>query len=178
MLWQFCGYISVSKYARILTMTGFWISKRYIGFKICHNMSEYVWKGRKYAWICSEFPETHRVYLFSKRRLGFEYMPRCNYGRVSELFQDSDYARFLHMWALLKVLNMFVYGWIMPEQTVQTMTGFWICLVKVSQSFEYASGSKSAEALGIWRGCENTRVTQGAKYAWIACDNKLEYARI
>ena len=31
------------------------------------------------------------------------------------MFQDSKYARFLHLQALQKVLNMSEYDWIMPE---------------------------------------------------------------
>ena len=31
------------------------------------------------------------------------------------IFQDSEYAKFLHMQALHKILNMPEYGWIIPE---------------------------------------------------------------
>ena len=56
MPWQSCEYILGSKYARILNLAGFWICNSYTGFKICHNMVEYVWIwiGLEYAWI-SEF---------------------------------------------------------------------------------------------------------------------------
>ena len=37
------------------------------------------------------------------------------------IFQDSEYAKFLHMQALRKVLNMPEYGWIMPDYSVLNM---------------------------------------------------------
>ena len=53
MPWQSSEYVLGSKYARILNMTGFGICKSYTGFEICkHNMAEYAWIGREYAWIC------------------------------------------------------------------------------------------------------------------------------
>ena len=52
MLWQCSEYMPGSKYARILTMAGFWISKRNTGFKLHHNVGGYVWTGHEYAWIC------------------------------------------------------------------------------------------------------------------------------
>ena len=63
------------------------------------------------------------------------------------------------------------------------MAGFWICLIKVSQGFEYASGSRSARiCYGILQSFQYVRVTQGVKYAlimpqyaWI-CLNNAEYA--
>ena len=48
------------------------------------------------------------------------------------------------------------------------MARFWICLVKVSQGFEYGSGSKYDKAQNM------TRVTQGAQI----CLNKPEYVLI
>ena len=39
------------------------------------------------------------------------------------------------------------------------MTGFWICLVKVSQGFEYVSG--------CMQGCEYAEVMKGVEYALI-----------
>ena len=39
------------------------------------------------------------------------------------IFQDSKYVRFLHMQALLKVLNMPEYGWMMPYGRVLNMCG-------------------------------------------------------
>ena len=56
------------------------------------------------------------------------------------IFQDPEYARFLHIQGLHKVMNMPEHGWIMPAQTV--LAKFSICQVNVSQGFEYASGSK------------------------------------
>ena len=49
------------------------------------------------------------------------------------IFQDSEYPRFLLIQALLKVLNMPEYGWIMPSGGVLNMPGlrfegFWINL--------------------------------------------------
>ena len=67
------------------------------------------------------------------------------------IFQDSKYARFLHIRGLNKPLNMLEYGWIMSGKTVPTMAGFWICLIKVSQGFEYASGSNYATAQNMER---------------------------
>ena len=50
------------------------------------------------------------------------------------------------MWAWHKVLIMPPeYGWKMPEQTVLTMAGFWICLLKIWQGFEYVTGSKQGQ---------------------------------
>ena len=45
------------------------------------------------------------------------------------ILQDSEYARFLRMQAVHKVLNMPEYGWI-------PMAGLWICLVNVSRGFK------------------------------------------
>ena len=80
------------------------------------------------------------------------------------IFQDPKYTRFLHMQGLQKVLNMAEYNWIMSEWTVLTTAQFWICLVKVSQGFEYASGSKYATAQNI-QACEHVKVTQATDYA-------------
>ena len=106
-------------------------------------------------------------------------------------FQDSKYARFFHVEALHRVLKLCEYGWIMSEQTVLAMARFWICLVKVSQSFEYASRSKYARAQNMPRSwmCEgNTKfgrcmnkhkyVLIMSQYAWICIINKAEYAWI
>ena len=48
------------------------------------------------------------------------------------IFQDSKYARFLHMQELHKVLNIPEYGWIM----FYGMAEFWISLVNFSQGFK------------------------------------------
>ena len=79
------------------------------------------------------------------------------------LFQDSKYAQFLHMRGLHKILNMPQYDWIMPEWTVLTMAGFWICLIKVSQGFEYASDSKCARAWNMAR----LWICEGSTGCWI-----------
>ena len=39
------------------------------------------------------------------------------------IFQDSKYARFLHMQVLHKILNMPEYGWAMPYGRVLNMPG-------------------------------------------------------
>ena len=39
------------------------------------------------------------------------------------IFQDYEYARFLNMQALHKVLNMPKYGWIMPYGSILNMPG-------------------------------------------------------
>ena len=77
-------------------------------------------------------------------------MPRDAVMEVFWIFQDCEYDRFLHMYAL----------------TVIVMTGLWICLVKVSQGFKYASGSKYDRARNM-EGCEYGRVIKDAEYAWI-----------
>ena len=51
MPWQCSGYISGSKNVRILTMVGFWITKRNPGFKICLNMAENDVIMHEYVWI-------------------------------------------------------------------------------------------------------------------------------
>ena len=66
-------------------------------------------------------------------------------------FQDSEYARLLHMQALHKIRNMPEYG-----RTVLTMAVFRTCMVKISQGFEYVYGSncqglKYGKVLSIWR---------------------------
>ena len=67
------------------------------------------------------------------------------------LFKDSEYARFQDMQALQKVLNMPEYSWIMCKQTVLTMAGLLICMVKVSHGFENASSSKYHRAWNMTR---------------------------
>ena len=71
------------------------------------------------------------------------------------------------MQGLQKVLNMAEYNWIMSEWTVLTTAQFWICLVKVSQGFEYAFGSKYATAqniVSLWT-CE------GYTVYWLCLNN-------
>ena len=80
------------------------------------------------------------------------------------IFQDSKYTRFLHMQGLQKVLNMAEYNWIMSEWTVLTTAQFWICLVKVSQGFEYAS-VLNMPRLKIKQACEHVKVTQATDHA-------------
>ena len=87
------------------------------------------------------------------------------------IFQDSKYVRFLHVQALHKVLYMPEYGWITPEQTVVTLTRFWICLVKVLNMLPVLKMTE----LGIWQRCDYARVTQGA--CWIYLNNP-EYVLI
>ena len=109
---------------------------------------------------------------------GFTYF--CKYDRVLNvhgdavmkwfwIFQDLNiYAKFLHMQALHRVLNMSGYGWIMPEETFLIVEGFWICLVKVWQVYEFASVSKYART---W----NKIVNMWGLYR---VGNKPEYALI
>ena len=74
--------------------------------------------------------------------------------------QDCQHATLLYKQGFHKVLNMLDYGWIMPEQTVLIMVGFWISLGKVSEGFEYVSGSKLGRA---WEKGKvgNMKITQG-----------------
>ena len=83
------------------------------------------------------------------------------------IFQDSEHARLPHMRGLHKVPDIPEHDWIMPEEIVFTMPEFWICLIKVSQGFEYVFGWKYARDLNV-QGCEYMRVTQGAEYTWIS----------
>ena len=120
--------------------------------------------------ICqgSEFPGLHRVYLFS-------YIDRVLSRRRDAImegfwiFQDSKYAKFLHMRELHKVLNMYEYGWVISEFNALTMSGFWMCLIKVSQGFEYASGSRYTRA----RNMSALWICECYTGCWI-CLSKLE----
>ena len=77
------------------------------------------------------------------------------------IFQNSEYARFLRMQALHKVLNN---AWILLNNAL-------------SQGSEYAWSTfhrvlnkrpvLNMPGLRIWQGCEYAKVTQGAEYAWI-----------
>ena len=53
---------------------------------------------------------------------GSEYSSGCDYGRALDI-PGFEYARFLRMQALHKVLNMPEYGWIMPHDRVLNMPG-------------------------------------------------------
>ena len=89
------------------------------------------------------------------------------------IFQDSEYARFLHMQELHKVVNMPGYGQIIPERTVLTMAELWTCLVKVSQEFWISSGSKYARTRKMAR----LWIREAYTMCWI-CLNRCEYALI
>ena len=100
-----------------------------------------------------------------------------------QLWKGFKYATFLHIQVLHKVLNMPEYGWIMLGQIVLTMTGFWICLGKVSQGFEYASGYKcqGLEYGKVVNMGELHRVLNMPKLAWKCLKKYLsmrEYAMI
>ena len=104
-----------------------------------------LWQGPKYVLvfkhvrvlsipgllICqgSEFPWLHRVYLL--QMAGFWICISMQLWKGSKYSRILAYTWFLHMQAFHNVLFM---------------AEFWICLVKVSQGFEYASCCKYARA--------------------------------
>ena len=51
------------------------------------------------------------------------------------IFQDSEYARFLHMQELRKVLNMPEYGWIMSYGRVLNISGQIFTVFQISFQF-------------------------------------------
>ena len=90
-------------------------------------------KSLKEFWICVvfkisqlfEYSRTVNMPGFWVSRVTRGLPIFCKYDRVLSMrrdaimkgfwnFEDSEYARFLHMQALHKVLNMLEYGWIMP----------------------------------------------------------------
>ena len=60
--WQSAEYISSSKYARILNKERIWKCKSYKRFKICYNMSKFMWIGREYPWIYREVSECYTIH--------------------------------------------------------------------------------------------------------------------
>ena len=71
------------------------------------------------------------------------------------IFHSSEYARFLYVQTLHKVLNMPEDGWIIANDSVLNMP-----------------------ELIIWQGCEYARVTQGADNAWIYLNNVSIYMNV
>ena len=142
------------------------------------------------AWLIFQNFQYARV-LNSQVYAGFTYF--CKYDGVLNMcrdaimevfwiFQDSEYAGFLHMQAFYKVLTISEYDWVMP-QTVLTETDFWICLVKISEGFEYGCSSKYARARNMARlwicecftGCWICFNNASISWIWL---NKAEYAWI
>ena len=93
---------------------------------------------------------------------------KCRNAIIKELnIPGFQISQIFHMQALLKVLNIPEYGWIMPEWTSVTMAEFCICLVKVWQGFEYNCGSQYPRIGNITRFwiCEGNT---GCWYAWLS----------
>ena len=103
-----------SEYSSGVNVSGFWISRVIQCWSIFVNMSGF--------WIFKIFslPRVLNFHCYT----GFTCF--CKYDRVLNMcwdaimkgfwiFQDSEYARFLHMQVLHKLLNIPEYGWIIPE---------------------------------------------------------------
>ena len=144
-------------------MPGFWISRVTQGLPIFVNLTGF--------WKCTR----------TQLRKGSEYY------RIPNLLDFCICKRCTRLWICL---NMSEYGWIMPGKTVLnvlTMAGFCICLVKVPQSFEYASGCEYVRArnmtmLWIYKGYKGWWICLNmpkyalkiSQYAWV-CLNNAEY---
>ena len=128
-------------------MPEFWISRVTQGLPIFVNLTGF--------WI----------YTRTQLRKGSKY---------SRIPNMPDFCICKHYTRFRICLNMSEYGWIMPEKTVLnflTAAGFCICLVKVSQGFEYASGSEYVRA----RNMTMLWICKGYK-GWGIRLNKPEYA--
>ena len=95
----------------------------------------------------------YTAFTYIVNMTGFWICIGCNYRKVVSIpgfliCQASVYAM---------VMQWSEYVWINCSDC-----GFWICLIKVSQGFEFASYSKQARAQNM------EKVTQGAEYAWIS----------
>ena len=133
---------------QILNMLGFWI------FQVC-----------QYARVLSFQGYTGFTYFRKYDKV--LSMRRDSIMEEFAVFQDSEYATFLHMQALHKVLNMSEDGWLVLGWTVLTVVGFWICLGEIWQGFECASSSKHARAqimASLW-------ICKGYTWCWIWLNN-------
>ena len=132
--------------SRVLNISGIWIDCQYVKFL---NFQVYT----EFTYFCK-----YSIVLNKRRHSIMEWF---------WIFQDCKYARFFHMQALHKFLNMPECGWIMREQIVlnmpgQSFTGFWIC-----------HSSKYSRARNMAR----LRICEGYTGCWI-CLNEAEYALI
>ena len=132
-------------------MAELWICNSYTGFQLCHNMVEYAFEkvlnncrvlNLSGVWIFYDC-QYARVLNFQDYT-GFTYFRKYDkvlnmrWNAIIErfwIFQASTYARFLHMQAPHKVLNMPEYTWINCSNNArllnipgQSFKGFWIGL--------------------------------------------------